>query len=194
MIEGTLPRLLEDGSLLDWPDATYSAQVWPRAGHARILHHLLDAPVLDRLIAEGSAQWAVELRCPRTLLSYVEVGSGPDMDIHWDTNEVSDLVYLTLGLLATRDVSLDTSGLDDLFRDKEVLDVPGGWWLAQGMARRTKTLLESLLTFEQDSTLLPGRMRIASVESGGRLRFIVFVAPDIFGGANAVIAVCRWGP
>lgn len=184
MTEEALPKLLEDGSLLDWPDATYSAQVWPRAGHARISHHLLDAPALDRLIDEGSAQWAVELRCPRTLLSRVEVGPGSEMDIRWDTNEVSGLVYLTPGLLATRDISLDTNDLDNLFRDKDVIDVPGGWWLARGTTRRTQTLLESLLTFQKNPDLDPGQMRIASDESGGRLRFIVFVAPDIFEGAR----------
>ena len=178
MVDGALPKLLEDGSKLDWPDAEYSADVRLGDGFARVAHHLANAPALERLIAEGGAHWAVELRCPRTLLARVETATAREMEVRWDASEVDDLVYLIPGLLATRDVSLGTEGLGALWAG-DTLDVPGGWWLARGTERRTSTLRESLLSFDEDSDLPPGGMRVEPDSNSGRPRFIVYVASDI---------------
>lgn len=178
MVDGALPKLLEDGSKLDWPDAEYSADVWLGDGFARVAHHLANAPALERLIAEGGAHWAVELRCPRTLLARIETATTREMEVRWAASEVDDLVYLIPGLLATRDVSLGTEGLGALWAG-DTLDVPGGWWLARGTERRTSTLRESLLSFDEDADLPPGGMRVAPDSNSGRLRFIVYVASDI---------------
>lgn len=178
MADGALPKLLEDGSKLDWLDAAYAAEVQFGDRVARITHRLEHAPALERLVAEGGAKWAVELRCPKTLLACTETAGTPEMEVRWDAGDVDDLVYLIPGLLATRDVSLDTEGLNELWSDA-TLDVPRGWWLARGRERLSSTLREALLSFQVDTQLPPGGMRVSSDSTSGRLRFFVYVASDI---------------
>ena len=63
------PILLEGGSSLDWEAARYSTELRVGDGYATVTHTLQGAPQLQSLIEQGAARWALELRCPTTLLS-----------------------------------------------------------------------------------------------------------------------------
>ncbi len=180
MTEDALPVLVEDGSRLDWPDAAYRPEVRLRDGLARVEHRIERAPALERLLAEGAARWAIELRCPKTLLARINTSAEPRMEVRWEPHEVDGQVYLIPGLLAMRDVRLETDGLNDLWSGRAPLDMPGGWWLARGQPYPVKTLGETILSFREDRALPEGGMRVASDQGSGQIRFTVFLAPDVF--------------
>lgn len=178
MTDAALPVLVENGSRLDWTDADYRLDMRVGDGYARVTHQLDRAPSLERLIEDGHAVWAVELRSPKTLLSRIHTSAVREMEVRWDQGEVDGLIYLLPGLIATADVQLDGQGLDDIW-SAALLDIPAGWWLVRGNVRRIGTLREALLTFEEDGSLPPGAMKVAPDASEGRLRFVVSVASDI---------------
>ena len=174
MTDAALPVLTEDDSRLDWPDAAYRPEVRIGGGAARIAHRLEGAPTLERLIAGGAARWAVELRCPRTLLARVEESDDAGHEAAWSAAEAHGAVFVIPGVVAVRPLRLDAPELGALWRG-ERLDVPAGWWLARGVTRRDSTLRESLLSFEPDADLPPGAMAVDVRWP----RFVVRVAPDI---------------
>ena len=179
MTDGALPVLLEDGSRLDWPDAVYEAKVRLRHGLARVEHRIERAPALQRLVEDGGARWAVELRCPKTLLARIDTSDAPRMEVRWEPHEVDGQLYLIPGLLAARDVRLGRDGLNPAWPGG-ALDAPAGWWLARGRIYAARTLGETILTFREDRTLPDGGMRVASDQGSGQLRFIVSLARDVY--------------
>lgn len=165
-------------------------------------HRLQDAPVLGKLIDDKAAAWAVEVRCPKTLMARVDTSFENPQEIRWRADEVDDAVYIVPGVIALRELSLDNSALTSLWADAGVLRVPPGWWLVKGDARRAKTLTESLLKFLRDETLAEGRMEIGPDRGSGRLRFTVKMAPELFERARssrnvqiaALVGACSWFP
>lgn len=199
--EHTLPILLEDGSRFDWPSASYDPDVSVGSNRATVQHQLDGAPALRRLIEDGVAAWAVELRCPKTLMARVETSSADRQVVYWSPDNVDDVVYIVPGMIALRPASLNSSALTPLWADAGDLCVPAGWWLVKGEARRSKTLTESLVTFRRKS-MAKGTMEVSPDHSGGRLRFTVDMAPDVFERARsdrtlqvaALVGVCGWFP
>lgn len=179
-----LPVLLEDGSGMDWPDAAYRPGVRIRSGLARVTHRLDGAPALAELAEQGKAQWAAELRCPKTLLARVVTGAGRETVVEWTDDEVDGRAYVQPGLLAIEPLRIPAGALDGLW-GADPLDVPAGWWLARGDVRRTEDLSRSLLEFRLDESLAPGRMSVMDDSGSGELRFAVALAPDIFRAAQA---------
>ena len=177
MTDAALPVLTEDDSRLDWPDAAYRPEVRIGGGAARIAHRLEGAPTLERLIADGAARWAVELRCPRTLLARVETSDDAGHEAAWSAAEAHGAVFVIPGVVAVRPLRLEAPELGALWRG-ERLDVPAGWWLARGVTRRDSTLRESLLSFEPDADLPPGAMAVDPRPDEGRPRFVVRLASD----------------
>lgn len=173
------PVLLEDGSSLDWPDAAYYAEVRIGDSFARVTHHLEGAEALSELVAQGDAVWAVELRCPKTLLARTTTGQVSEQTVQWNDSEIDGVAWLLPGLLATASTRLrDTSALNDLWRDSPP-EVPSGYWLTRGDPRRVTPLTDSLLRFQSDESLAPGRMTTAPDRSSGSLRFVVRCALDV---------------
>lgn len=58
---------------MDWSEAIYSPSV--RVGNYRteVKHSLRGAKTLVHLIEKGAAAWAIEVRCPRTLMARTEL-------------------------------------------------------------------------------------------------------------------------
>lgn len=199
-----LPILLEDGSRYDWLDASYAPEVSVGRNSATVRHRLIGAPALHKLIEDGTAAWAVELRCPKTLMARVETSTSTDdpQVVSWAPDEVDDMVYIVPGLIARMHFSLDGTGLTSLWADADELRVPAGWWLAKGQACRSKTLTESLVTFRRNDDMDKGTMEVGPDYGGGRLRFTVKMAPDVFKQAKsdrtlqvaALVGVCGWFP
>ena len=123
--------------------------------------------------------WAVELRCPKTLLARTTTGQVSEQTIHWDDSEIDGPAWLLPGLLVTAPIRLrDTSALNDLWRDSP-LEIPSGCWLTRGDPRRIAPLTDSLLRFQRDESLAAGRMMTAPDRSSGSLRFVVRCAFDV---------------
>ena len=176
-----LPVLLEDRSRFDWRVANYEPEVRVEPTRATVIHRLRDAPTLERLVAEGSARWATELRCPKTLLSRVEQTSETHQVVTWTADSVDGDMYVIPGLLAVSDFHLapEAGELTPIWQDAP-LDVGKGWWMARGSVRRTKTLGQSLLKFHRDEKLDDGQMRIRRNQNEEDLHFHVHLAGDIW--------------
>lgn len=173
-----LPILLEDGSSLDWEAARYSTELRVGNGYATVTHTLEGALQLHALVEQGAAGWALELRCPTTLLSRWEHSETAVCRAKWDPVEVQGEIYFTPGLIALKPVELTDEGLSDLWTTP--IQVPPGCWLARGDVRRSKSLAASLLTFLPDPELNQGAMEVRPDTSGGDLHFNVFVSEELF--------------
>ena len=175
----SLPVLLEDNSRFDWPNAQYTPLVTVGGCKATIRHVLQAAPALERAIEDQCAIWATELRCPKTLLSRVEVSREPRQVVEWDKHEMDHQLYIIPGILADRDFELSDEGLNPIWESCR-LQIPRGWWLARGDTSRSDTLAQSLLRFHLSDDLKDGRMQVKPDESSGDLRFVAYLASDIW--------------
>ena len=201
MTNASLPLVLEDGSRLDWPDAVYQPRVRVAADRATIVHDLAGAPSLERQIAEGFAKWAVEIRCPKTLLSRIELSSEPTQTVKWQRDELDGVAWIVPGLLAVQKLRLPADELD-LIWSGESLQVPSGWWLALGTKRKVTTLAQSLLQFFKAKDMEEGRMMIQPELGSGEPRFTAHVAADLWADVQsnrtlqvaALIAACGHFP
>ena len=176
-----LPVLLEDGSRYDWYRAEYEPEVLVEPTRASVTHRLRHASTLERLVEEGLAKWATELRCPKTLTARVEEAAGDRQDITWAPEEVDGEVFIIPGLLAVKDFGMHPKmgDLSPIWEERE-FDVRRGWWLARGAARRTETLGQSLLKFKVDEKLPPGRMNIECFKGTEDFYFHIHLATDIW--------------
>lgn len=184
MNTSSLPVLLQDGSRFDWRGAEYNPEVRLMPPKATVVHTLRQAPTLERLVREGLAQWATELRCPKTLFASVELSTGSPtttQTVRWEPEDVDEDLFLIPGLLALKDFDL-RPGSDELTPVWEGvrLRVKAGWWLAQGLSYRTRTLGQSLLKFRRNEDLADGQMSIQRDESADDLAFHVHMAKDIW--------------
>lgn len=198
----SLPLLLEDGSRLDWLGATYATEVTVAGvDRALVRHQLSGASVLRQLIKDGKAAWAVELRCPKTLMARTVTSAEDLTTVKWKTGEVDGEIFLVPGLVALEETTLSSSELTSIWQDGAELHVPRGWWMAKGEAFRTDSLMRSLLSFER-AKLDAGQMEVAPDRSSGTLHFTIRMAPDVFDAVPtdrtlqvaALVGVCGWFP
>lgn len=180
----SLPLLLEDGSRLDWPGAAYVPDVRVGVGRATVVHELAGPRELVRLLEVRRAAWAVELRCPKTLMARVDVCRDARQVVEWKDDDVVGDIYILPGMLALQPLTIGDDELGPMWKGLR-LRVPEGWWLVRGNARRASTLADSLLKFRKDDDLGPGLMTVEPDQSGGHLFFRVGLAPDVFAGAES---------
>ncbi len=173
------PMLLEDGTSIDWKLAAYKAVVQVSGHSATAVNRLSDAPELQSLIEVGDAKWALELRCPKTLLARVELSSDSSVRVEWQPAEVDGELFLTPGVIAARDCVLEPTGLNALWGDESV-HLPAGRWLARAQVVRTQSLASSLLKFHKRDSLQDGEMAVEPDVTTGDLRFNVWLAPNYF--------------
>lgn len=196
-----LPLLLEDGSRLDWAQARYEVEVLVRGSRAHVVHRLSHAAELEELIAEASAVWATELRCPRTLLSRQEHSTVPEQVIDLEGDDVLGDTFLVPGLVATCELELSPTGLNPFVWPGDIdLGVPTGWWLARGDPRATTPLTASLIRLrrDRDGWLGSGQMAVEEQSDGGKPYFEVTLAGDLYDARRedrtvqiaALIAAC----
>lgn len=174
------PVLLEELSL-DWLGAAYRPDVQIRPNRADIRHTMTKIRTLERLIREGRAIWACELRCPTTLYSCVHESVRPEQRVAWHSEHVSEDVYVIPGLIALTEFQLQPKPeeVSPVWRGAPIPIHPGAW-LVRGAARRTKTIGQSLLQFRLDKRLRTGRMTVRYESSDESLRFHVSLAEDIW--------------
>ncbi len=177
--DAPIPLLREDGASLDWSAATYQVQITVEGSGADAHHMLSGAPQLDALIAAGDVQYALELRCPKTLYACVAYSSDAKIRCEWNPGDVDGEMFLVPGLVSVRPCRLDAGGLSELW-GSEPIDVAAGRWLARGSILRTQSLASSLLEFHRKSELTDGEMQVEPDTGSGDLRFKVYLAPNHF--------------
>ena len=175
----TLPLLTQDNTRMDWKRARYAPSVQVQGAKAVVANELRDAPELEALVAQGSAQWVVDVRCPKTLYAKMERSAASKFEADWAAWEVDGPVYLRPGLVAVENLRMSADGLLDLWGPGEV-EIPMGWWLAQGRTVISKPLVESLLTFRRSENLAEGRMSVEKDLGSGNTRFIIGLAPGLY--------------
>ena len=176
----TFPVLTQDDTRMDWRMAKYMPSIRVQHNRAFIANKLVGAPELESLILNGLAEWAVDVRCPKTLYARTEYHRDNDFEIRWDIADTDGPVYLRAGLVARTNLRIPASGLLAAIWGDSDISLPQGWWLAQSRTVTSKTLAESLLTFRKDEKLESGTMAAEEDRGTGNLRFIIRVAPDIF--------------
>ena len=177
----SLPVLAEDGTVGDWREAEYDADVEIKSLLVTVRHRLQRAPTLERLVAADKARWATELRCPKTLYSRIEETTAAHQVVSWKPEDVDGELYVIPGLVAVQAFDLRPGGADlgPIWRDQP-LRVSKGWWLVRGFVRRTQSLGQSLLKFRLNDSLDKGRMRVERVQEDDDLFFYVQLAEDIW--------------
>ena len=92
-----LPVLHHDGSRLDWLTAQYKATVALKQQVSTVVHELTDGPDIEALLKDGSAAYATEVRCPRTMLSRIEHSASHNQVIEFKDTERNDDLFLIPG-------------------------------------------------------------------------------------------------
>ena len=177
---GSFPLLDASGDepSLDWPDAEYSATVAGSSGHWRVRHHLVGAPAITDLVEAGTAMYAAEVRCPRTLFSELACSRDPITDLQYPEAMVWAPVFVVPGVVAVADCSLSTQDAAVIWRvtDSEV-SVRQGAWLVRGRAVR-EDLASSLLVFETVEELDDHEMSIRPFsDQDGNTRLKILIPP-----------------
>ena len=182
-----LPVLLEDGSSLDWRSGKYSSNVKIRHGGAVIENSLDGAPQLDKLVEEGSATWALEVRCPRSLFAKTFTSHDSSFEVTWHPKDVRGPVYLMAGMVSVSPVELESSGLLEIW-GQTAISVPQGTWLIRGNMSRSENLAASLVVFRRNDELQDGqksRMSVQEDMSEGEPRFIVSLPSELYETAHS---------
>lgn len=120
-----------------WPDAACRPRVRFDADGATLSHGLSGAPTLARLIESGSAAWAVELNCPRTLMARVDTCLEPVQRVEWRRDDVEGAVFLVPGVLTLEQLSRVGQHRTPANGRTGSAAMPVGRWLARGRRRRT---------------------------------------------------------
>lgn len=176
----SVPILREDGTSLDWPDATYQARVVIGDGRGTVEHRLEGAAQLDELVAGGKAKWVVELRSPATLYSGIAGSSrARRFRLEWDRDRVMSSGYVIPGMVTTQPVDLEARGLHPVWGGSPIV-VPPGRWLVRGNARSAEQLGSSLIRLFPDENLADGQMTVSPDTSTGDLRFHVKLSPRTY--------------
>lgn len=179
------PVLAEADSSLDWRSAAYTVNVGRVGDHhgVKVSHELKDAPSLADAVRSGKAEYAVEVRCPRSLLSYQRTDSEPTWDVNWDADDVrDDSTFILAGVVSRGGLRVDRSELHDFFSsgDTPFVELPLGWWAARAQVRRLNPLLKSLVEFSPNSSLSDGEMRVSEKTSNpDGPRFRIELHPDM---------------
>lgn len=181
-----LPVLHHDGSRLDWLTAQYKATVALKQQVSTVVHELTDGPEIEALLKDGSAAYATEVRCPRTMLSRIVLSASHDQVdqvIEFKDTERNDDLFLIPGIIAKSNATLPTDGLHPLVRGgRPEVQIPAGWWLARGGEYRFTPLLVNLLRFvkDKDDKLRPGTMSVEEAILSGDPYFRVTLAAELY--------------
>ena len=176
----SIPILREDGTSLDWGEATYQARVVIGHGRGKVNHKLIGAPQLSELVAGDAAEWMVELRSPATLHASIAGSSQePAFRFEWDPALVAPGSYVIPGLVTTREAVLDPHGLHGPWGEGPIV-VPPGRWLVRGNARSAEQLGSSLIKLFPDEDLTDGKMTVTPYTGEGDLRFHVKMSPRMY--------------
>ena len=149
-----------DEPSLDWPDADYAVSVAGLAGRWQVHHHLSGAAGISELIEAGSAMFAAEARCPRTLFSELALSQHPTMELRFDESMTREPVFVVPGVVAVADCDLLTAEAAVIWRRTgSHVPIKRGTWLVRGRAVR-EDLASSLLLFKIDDGLEDHEMSI----------------------------------
>ena len=177
----TPPVLHENADLLGWISGSYTVDMTITGESIRVDHALADCPAIEVQLNQGNVVYAVELRCPRTMLSQIEEDSDSRQKLHLTSEVGENELFLLPGLIAKADIELSTAGMHPLVaHGQEIISVPQGWWLAKGTESSFKPLVQELLAFSLREALPDGTLSVREDTSGESPRFVAHVAADLW--------------
>jgi len=179
-----IPLLTEDGTRLDWSDATYEPRIERNGAETKVTvnHGLKGAIALADAIRRGESVWQTEVRCPR-LLHSEHFTSGDDRQVvEWHEDAVDWEETYLLPAMASVEQTLTASDelLGDAWTTGETIEVPQGALLAQADVRRLKPLMQSLLLFRRADELDDGQMRVVEDAASDAPCFVIRIAANIY--------------
>ncbi|HCB34856.1 MAG TPA: hypothetical protein DEP69_06895 [Acidimicrobiaceae bacterium] len=159
---------------LDWPDGNHSSIATPvdtgepdtRAWEVE--QTLVGARGIERLLADGKAAFAVEVRCLQTAWCQVFVGEVGAANVLTTVEEHTTRgdINLCPGVITLERCELDTDDLHAVLRPDggKPIDAGPGRWLVLGRPIRVRASdRDAMVSFDEDPNLADGRMRIAVV-------------------------------
>lgn len=188
MQQHMVPILTQDQSTFDWPEATYTPTVNVTRTTATVRNSVKGADALSHLVAQQKARWAIEARCPRTLMARTTIASdsGDSVTAKWDEADI-DLelgVAIIPGLVAVDNCELHSEHLTDVWKDTAangLVAIPAGAWLARGNVHWLRPRIASLLRFHRaDEHVEDGQMIIQRPTTSDALIFHVYLAEDVY--------------
>ena len=165
-----------DEPSLDWPNADYTVSVAGAGGYWQVQHHISGAAGISELIKAGSARFAAEVRCPRTLFSDLALSQHPTMELRFDESMAREPVFVVPGVVAVADCDLSTAEAAVIWRRTgSHVHVRRGMWLVRGRAVK-EDLASSLLLFKIDDGLEDHEMSIGPYEDqDGNTRLLISI-------------------
>lgn len=176
--------VLEEGNL-SFPDGEYTPRFEKGSDgySADVSHTVHGAPLIERLVRDKQAVCCCTVSVPTTgyrRLHVAEEGSF-QQQIKWDPDQVSEPPFvrpLIVCRKAIRHTLSQGDGVHEVWIGREI-ELEKGTKIVLGPIFRTKSSMQSLLSFERDDSLKRGQMRVVPRTEDG-FYFAVKVASDMY--------------
>lgn len=185
--------VLESGNG-SFPQGEYSLEVNSLKNALEITHHLAGAPLIERLLQEGKAQYACVVSSPVSSYRELHQSTEKTHTIKWNKDDLGEPPLFTPMILCAGDCTLRldsaADGVSAAWNGLDVYIVEGAR-LAIGPVFRLKSSLLQLLSFREDPALPSGTF-YADKESEGGSRFVVHTSADLFRQIQGSSSELRW--
>lgn len=183
------PLLRDDGSTLDFLDASYAADITQSDGshEVKVTHHLRGAPAVRHAITTGDAAYVTEIRNHYGFTSRTYAIDHPEQVVKLAPRDFTDArTYLYPGVVAVKQFDLPVSDLHPVWQRSvsDVVAIPAGALLAMATPERLMMTNSPIFSIQVDRDLPDGQMRVVDASSD-EPRFDVFFATDIYPHAKA---------
>ena len=173
---------IEEGNQ-SYTNATYKAtpQVGPTGNAVTITHTLTNAPFIQKLLAEGIAQYACLVSVPKTAYRKIETSSHAIQTLHWPQEIVSEPPLLRPMIVTVQErvhKFTDTDGVEPIWTTGNVT-FPKGARLACVPYMRPSASMQNLIDISEDAELAPGNFTVSPVDQDG-FYFRIKAAPKLF--------------
>ena len=159
---------------LDWPGASYRAEISGGAGSWTVKHRLDDAAAIEEMIASGCAAYAAEARCPRTMYSELFTSPAPVTEVTVGSGCTRSPLFVIPGVIAVAACAVPTRHAAKIWAGGQPHAAPGTW-LARGRPHK-EDLAASMLLIEVTADLDDSDMSIGPyTDSDGNTRLRIRV-------------------
>ena len=157
--------MLESGNL-SFPNGKYSVEFQPIANGPgfHVAHHIEGAPLIPRLIEEGSAEYACIVSSPLSSYRKIHRSSKLRHEIGWNADDIGEPPLFTPLVVCVRpcELILDAGrdGVHDIWHGQKII-FEAGSRIAVGNVVQLTTSIVQLLSLHSDENLSPGQFEVA---------------------------------
>ena len=168
----------------DWPSGTYQARAVAQGSRWLVQHDLTGAPGIEELLATDQASYAVEVHCPRTMVTKTAVAAPPGDRtgnvtlVELGPDDTFGAIWLHPGVVTVRDCALKVTGTGWVTDGATTVPVPAGRWLVRGAPSRVVPEAYDPIRLQSNPDMEPAhRVRIRPVTTPD-VHFVVEARPD----------------